>query len=156
MRLDFKKDWLEYIESFLSTNNLKKPTELSHQELTHLFLNLKRRLVKVAKRDIVKSKELNCPTKLLSNLHDFEKSVKAGNDLKPYLSRLTKHLSKLDLLINDWGIHHFHLGNKLDNDGYMNRDKSDPKSDFLLFRLFPATLCFLFKYIRMDHGTNRN
>lgn len=61
--------------------------------------------------------------------------LSVGGDVSPHLSRLilkgfqangpsTSNLKKrrdLDLLLNDWGIHHFHLSTVVESDGFVSR-----------------------------------
>ncbi len=56
-------------------------------------------------------------------------SVEVGGDLTRYLSRGIKHIYQmpgqryLDLLLNDWGIHHLHLSTTVEPDGFVRRTK---------------------------------
>jgi hypothetical protein len=121
MKINFQQDWIEHISQQLTMNSYKIPINIDPKSLTQLFLNLKRRLVKAQKRKIMKSKEFFCPIELLTNLANFEVFVENGKELKPFLSTLTSKLSERDLLINDWGIHHFHLGKQTNKNGYVKR-----------------------------------
>lgn len=57
-------------------------------------------------------------------------SIETGADLTPYLSKRIKHgyqntgqadRQDLDLLLNDWGIHHLHLSTELETGGFVKR-----------------------------------
>jgi hypothetical protein len=77
--------------------------------------------------------------------------IETGKDLSPRLSRGVVHgLVKggrvkanmnfgrrpdLDLLLNDWGIHHLHLPDVLDSDGFVRRNPA-LDMDMLLFVIF--------------------
>lgn len=138
MDINFQQDWIDFIYDYLNANNYPKPKNLKADELTHLFLNLRRRLVLKQKRNVIKSKEFTCPDSLKQNLKHFESAVKSGKELKPFLSTLTKHLSEKDLLINDWGIHHFHLGMELRKDGYSKRT-----GPLIFAKVMPDTIYFI-------------
>ncbi len=45
----------------------------------------------------------------------------AGDDVTPYLSKMLLKSDYEDSLLNDWGIHHFHLGKNVDSSGFINR-----------------------------------
>jgi hypothetical protein len=47
--------------------------------------------------------------------------LQAGTDVRPRLSRGLKERDYDDRMLNDWGIHHMHLGSKLESDGFIER-----------------------------------
>ena len=51
----------------------------------------------------------------------IEQVVREGGDLAPYLSKKIRDLEYNDDLLNDWGIHHLHLGTRIEKDGFVNR-----------------------------------
>jgi hypothetical protein len=78
--------------------------------------------------------------------------IEQGKDLTKYLSRRvttgfalppksgSKRLVKLqhlDLLLNEWGIHHLHISTTIEDDGFVERD--DP----LLFGMFESEAAYL-------------
>jgi hypothetical protein len=76
--------------------------------------------------------------------------IKAGDDLTPHLSRAVAvghqpgatatNLSRRkdrDLLVADWGIHHLHLSETVESDGFVERD------DDLLFAAFTPSDAYL-------------
>jgi hypothetical protein len=86
--------------------------------------------------------------------------IEQGNDLTKYLSRRVRsgfalpvdkpnkknlrRLQHLDMLLNEWGIHHLHLSTNVETDGFVERD--DP----LLFIMFRADRAYL-----LDTGTHK-
>lgn len=50
------------------------------------------------------------PARLQKGLRYLLQDVESGGDLRPYLSTQVDHLKVADGLLNQWGIHHFHLG----------------------------------------------
>jgi hypothetical protein len=62
--------------------------------------------------------------------------------LKPAVKQLAR-LQHLDLLLNDWGIHHLHISTAVAADGFVNRN--DP----LLFAMFEPEMAYL-----LDIGTH--
>ena len=50
------------------------------------------------------------PKNIESGLIDFVRKAKAGEDLKPHLSKNSERLGKPDFMFYDWGVFHFHLG----------------------------------------------
>lgn len=75
-------------------------------------------------RKVSRSKELqqrSLPSDEEAVLCQIENLASSGGDLKPYLHRPIKKSKYNDALLNDWGIHHFHLGSRLEADGFVNR-----------------------------------
>ena len=72
-------------------------------------------------RHILKSKNFSCIPEHRNALAEIEQLILDGGNLSPYLSRRIKKFNYNDLLLNDWGIHHLHLGTEMDPDGFINR-----------------------------------
>jgi hypothetical protein len=77
------------------------------------FLNAYNRRIPAAKpRTVYESRELSIPPEYQKNYDALRALIKAGGDLKPYLSR---HIVKMrrpdwnDGLLNSWGIQHLHF-----------------------------------------------
>lgn len=47
--------------------------------------------------------------------------IQNGEDIKPYLSKKISDLDYNDPLLNDWGIHHLHLGLSIDESDFIER-----------------------------------
>lgn len=135
----------------------KNPTEL-----LVLYLNWLHRLVPVRPREVLRSVEFQQNplsverSDVISQIVD---DIEQGRDLTRYLSRrvqtgfaLPSNLNKkklnqirhLDLLLNDWQIHHLHLSTSAAADGFVQRD--DP----LLFVMFRYNKAYF-----LDIGTHR-
>lgn len=101
----------------------------THDLLTALFnlqdktVNLKRRTVHISKE--LRTKEIEKPYD--DYLKQVRNKFKNGKDINPYLSTMSVKPYKKDLLLYDWGIHHLHLNNKLNDKGFIER------SDYILF-----------------------
>jgi hypothetical protein len=84
--------------------------------------------------------------------------IEGGGDLTKYLSRRVRtgfslppnpkkqlgRLDHLDLLLNEWGVYHFHLSSTVESDRFVERD--DP----LLFAIFRPEKAYL-----LDIGTHK-
>lgn len=91
------------------------------QRMTCIYLGVRRRLVSLNPRRVLKSKDFSCGLKYRGALDQIERIIQDGGDLTPYLSRCIKKVDYNDALLNDWGIHHLHLGTTVESDGFMNR-----------------------------------
>jgi hypothetical protein len=77
------------------------------------YYSARKRKISKARRTVLRSPELNAMVLTAdqeSALNRIEADSKAGADLTPYLSTQITRLSNNDALLNDWGIHHLHLG----------------------------------------------
>lgn len=96
------------------------------------YWNAEARRVPVRKRAVHRSAELTARHASLSleiqnGISKVEQECLAGADLTPRLSRGLKKLDYNDKMLHDWGIHHLHLSDVVENDGYIKR------TDDLLF-----------------------
>lgn len=126
--------WNDYIA--LLRNDLNNSgfstAAMSDEEVFIGFFNWQKRKVRVAKRGIHKSKQFVCPAEFRGVLGRISKRIAAGKDVTPYLSKDIRKLGCQDMMLNDWGIHHLHLGDKIDKRGFIAR------TDALLFVKFTA------------------
>ena len=144
LRIDFKQDWKAHIKNKFQELGFTYNENDSLEENTIRFLRISRRLISKKKRNIFISNTFNVPPGLKSGFDEIVRRLQKGEDVKPYQSRLTKKTDINDLLLNDWGIHHFHLGNSLESDGYINR--TGP----LLYVMLTEDAAYLIAVL--DHG----
>ncbi|ACB85093.1 hypothetical protein [Natranaerobius thermophilus] len=84
------------------------------------YLNYLRKIEIQEAKYIYKSKEFYCPPEHEKGLEKLIDTIEKERDISPYLSTRAKQL-KDDGMFNDWGVLHLHLGNNLDNRGYIER-----------------------------------
>jgi hypothetical protein len=124
------------------------------------YFNWLRRLVPQCPRQLLVSTELAASPKRLDHVQGFDllsRTIAAGGDLTPYLSRGVligwklnpgkplKAQRDLDLLVSDWGVHHLHLGTTLESDGFIAR------ADDLLFAVFTPNSAYALDIL--PHGS---
>ena len=92
-------------------------------ELLTAYYNATRRIVGAGPRTVHRANGFVAPTDpdQARALATIEEKLRRGESVVPYLSRKIRDLSYNDLLFNDWGIHHFHLGTNIEGDGFVNR-----------------------------------
>ncbi|MDE0233918.1 MAG: hypothetical protein OXM62_02810 [bacterium] len=81
-------------------------------------------------RRIIKSKSFSYCPKHHDALAQIEQIIHKGGDITPYLSKNIKKVNYNDAMLNDWGIHHLHLGARIERDGFVER------TDMLLYCRF--------------------
>jgi hypothetical protein len=145
IKMDFVGDWARNIEMELTSLGFAVPGGLSPEELCHRYLNLRRRLVPQVPRRVFTAQEFTCPPCLVADFEAVRRKVEVGEDLRPHLSRGFMDLDSHDMLLNDWGIHHLHLGTKIEADGFVER--TGP----VLFVRFSAKDAYLLSVL--EHGS---
>ena len=86
-----------------------------------LYFKMERYEIKAVPRSIRKSAEFNCLPRHRVGLERLEHAIRSGDDLRPYRSRNTQNTESQDGLLDHWNIHHFHLGNRFEDDGFVER-----------------------------------
>lgn len=114
------------------------------------YLNLIKRLVPSTPRKVLVSKEFKCPPKFSNVVETIKTKIENGDRITPYLSKKISDLDYNDPLLNDWGIHHLHLGNECDakNPNFINRT-----GPLLFIRFTHDTAYFINIY---NHGSWSN
>ena len=110
LKANFTKDWLALLRVQLTGWGYDH-TGLSDNDLPFMYFNAQQRRVSTKKRAVFISDTFSCPPNLQSGWQAFQQAVTIGDDVTPYLSKGIKHINATDGLLNDWGVHHFHLGN---------------------------------------------
>jgi hypothetical protein len=111
---NFKGDWVSYLRNTgLPACDLGYTDSRTPEQNTLRFLNANfRRIPPVKTRNVHVSRELSVPAEYLPDFERLADLIKAGGDLKPYLSRdilKKKRSDKNDGLLNSWGIQHLHF-----------------------------------------------
>jgi hypothetical protein len=130
-------------------------------ELLALFFNWQGRLISSEPRKLMRSTQFDQNTVAAERsgaVLQIIDAIEQGNDLSRYLSRRVRsgfvlpdkpnkknlrRLQHLDMLLNEWGIHHLHLSTNVEIDGFVERGGP------LLFVMFRADRAYL-----LDIGTH--
>ena len=107
------------------------------------YCNASERRIPAHPRQVFWSSELRARESSLSaevrdGLATIEQEVLTGADLSPRLSRFLKRLSYNDKMLHDWGIHHLHFGETVEDDGFVERTE-----DLLFVMRRPDAIYFL-------------
>jgi hypothetical protein len=145
IKIDFAADWAATLEEQVASLGYQIATGLSPGEVCHRYATLRRRLISQRPRTVSAAAGFVCPPDLLAGLALLRKKIEAGEELRPHLSRGLADLDSQDMLLNDWGIHHLHLGTKIEADGFVER--SGP----VLFARFTRDAAYLIAVLK--HGS---
>lgn len=126
LTLNFKNDLDCHINFYFQSLGFSDHSALTGtttEARTNYLLNLLRRLPEKRPRDVYFLENLPTNGPYKDGFKTLFRSIEKGESIRPYLSRKTKNLDYNDLMLNDWGIHHFHLGNTVEKDGFISRTK---------------------------------
>ncbi len=117
--MDFKADWHEALKEIMK-NEWGLDTKAITEDIPVHYFNAAQRRITATPRKVLVSDTFHCPAEHLQGWEQIKRNVIEGKDLNPYLSKFIGKVKKTDLLLNDWGVHHLHLGTALDGQ-YMAR-----------------------------------
>lgn len=148
IEIDFLSDWANILAKELEVRGYSLLGDEDVNNISHKYFNLQKRLITRQKRKIHIAKEFSCPTEHLAGLENLKDKIQKGEDLRLHLSKKIVELNYDDPLLNDWGIHHLHLGTELDKRSFIKR--TGP----VLFSRFDDLNAFFINV--MPHGTWSN
>ena len=156
---DFDRDIREQIFANLPAKVADELASKDTRSLLIIFRNWTTRFVAASPRLVHISKSLaaqrsSIAPQLVSALTAIICKLQSGEDITPHLSDRVldihqtegKRLSKrrdLDLMLNDWGVHHLHLSTQPGQGGFLKRTK---ELLFAVFRPNDAYLIGIFKH----------
>ncbi|SRR5258708_3213043 len=107
---DFKADLLmmarQYLEECWPSKNIPD------RDVLPKYFDSLRRWPAARPRRVWEADDFLCPPKLAKGWELLRNKVRKGEDLRPHLAREHSDLTHLDGLLNEWGVHHLHLGVK--------------------------------------------
>lgn len=111
---DFRTDLLAHIDAQLKElDYVPKAAGDARREPARylmLLLRLLRRIPAAQARRVVQAREFAVPPAHAAGYQTLVRAIESGTPLRPWLSTLVRKLNERDELLDDWGIHHFHLG----------------------------------------------
>lgn len=169
--MDFEKDCRNEILRHLPRDRYDVAATIAlttkrTDDLLITFLNWSSRLVHPHARTVHVSRELSARAAFATYRTDLDRIIKKisdGTDVGPHLSKLIKYgytlpsgsrnlnaRKDMDMLLNDWGVHHLHLSNVIEPDGFVKRDGP------LLFAIFMQTDAYLIDVLGHSDWTNQH
>ncbi|MCF6692680.1 hypothetical protein [Raoultella terrigena] len=105
------------------------------------LINVSERLIKPKKRNVHISTKLIFPKKDERGFYKLIEKMKNGEDINSHLSKLIYNTKKNDGMLLDFGIHHFHLGEKIES-------KKKQKTDGLKNKFIDRTGFLLVAFVK--------
>ena len=121
IEIDLHKDLVAFFRSELTRLGYVGAYEPGDRDLPRIYFDVCKRLVSPGQRKIHKGKGFSCPNEFRNALVTIEGKLQIGESIIPYLSTRITGLHYNDAMLNDWGIHHLHLGDKVESNGFISR-----------------------------------
>jgi hypothetical protein len=113
LKADFTSDWLSILRDTLQNHWGYDISGITDDELPLLYLNAEKRRPDQRPRTVILSDTFSCPDSLQAGWNRLKGMIETGQDITANLSKLITQLINKDSMLNDWGVHHFHLGSDL-------------------------------------------
>ncbi|WP_347505847.1 hypothetical protein [Pseudomonas anguilliseptica] len=113
LKADFVSDWQSYLRESMRVAWGDQVDAIAPNSLPGRFFDSLRRRISAAPRALNVSDVFSVPIGFEQGWATFSGKISQGGDLNPHLSGAHQSLLNHDGLLNDWGVHHFHLGIKL-------------------------------------------
>jgi hypothetical protein len=84
--------------------------QISDDDVLIKFFDSWRRLPSIRPRRLWVADDFRCPLEHAEGWRQLQRKIVGGEDLRPHLSRRHAHLETIDGLLNEWGVHHLHMG----------------------------------------------
>lgn len=121
IEINLWNDYIALLRNHLNSSGFVIYGKMSDEDVFISLFNWQKRKVLPVRRDIYKSREFNCPAHFSNALTNIIDRITTGKDITPYLSKNITMLNYSDSMLNDWGIHHLHLGDKTDSTNFIER-----------------------------------
>jgi hypothetical protein len=122
---DFLADLRRIVVAQLTSDGYSADATLGTEALLWNFLRVRHRSIEKRKRCVewssqLRARQVAMHEHIVSGLGSVVLAAEKGDDLNPYLSRelaSDKAFRREDMMLNELGVHHFHLGAGLDSRG---------------------------------------
>jgi len=121
MNIDFRADWVAILKAEICSLGYKVDPKLDTRSISETYFNLQRLRISATPRMVLISREFSCPADLTSGLELIKDKASKGEDLRPHQSCEFADPNYNDRLLNDWDIHHLHLGIQIQANGFVER-----------------------------------
>lgn len=110
LTIDFLADWTSQIARDLTNLGYSVDPADSPRDLGVKYFNVLKRRVPTRPRKVHVASLFACPADQQAGCDQLREKFERGDDVNPHLSTALLRADYSDGLLNDWGIHHFHLG----------------------------------------------
>ena len=119
--IDFRSDWNSILKTEIQSLGYIVDPTWDERTTSDAYFNIQRLLIGSLPRNVLTSRDFSCPSEFVTVLESIKSKARKGESLRAYQSRNIENPLFNDALLNDWDIHHLHLGKQLDSDGFVAR-----------------------------------
>ena len=120
ININLFQDWMNLLKNELEEVGYDM-SNIENEKIPIIYYSLKISLIEMKPREIKVSKEFHYPKNLEKGWGVLKNNIESGRNLNIHLGRGIKKLENQDGLLNSWGVYHFHLGEDLKDDGFIER-----------------------------------
>jgi hypothetical protein len=110
LKADFEADLKAHARSVLAADWGFEIAAIRDKNILIHFFDADRRRIAAHPRTVETADDFSCPPVQQSGWKTLQEKICNGDDLRPHMSTGHKSLVNRDGLLNEWGVHHFHLG----------------------------------------------
>lgn len=146
MIIDLQNDYKKIMIEKIKKSGLKIPDTYDDEVLIVKYYAFLRKKAFAGPHEIKRSKHFYCPPKVLKGFSKLEDIIKYGGDITPYFNRAAFNLDDFDDMFSDWGIMHFHLGEKL-----IEGEQIVERGGYILFAYHRDNIVYFINIYRHGH-----
>ncbi len=120
LKADFVSDWLSSLKDILENAWGYNIDGIKDEELPYIYFNAEKKRPRLRRRNVILADTFECPTDLQAGWDRLKDLIETGRDITPHLSKSVIRPNDRDSMLDDWGVHHFHLGEELEK-GFVKR-----------------------------------
>src|SRR5689334_11047256 len=121
VEMDLYGDWIEALQTELVASGYALRNDDPPMNVALKCFNVRFRRIDAKPRAVHLASSLTCPDTHKRGLQSLQDKARRGDSLQAHLSRRLLDVNYHDPLLNDWGLHHLHLGEVLDGTGFVER-----------------------------------
>ena len=123
LRADFEVDLKTHTRRVLTAAWGSEIATIDDANILIHFFDAERRRIAARPRAVAIADDFTCPADQQTGWNALQEKIRNGDDLGPHMSKKHESILNKDGLLNEWGVHHFHLGTNQDrrNPGYIER-----------------------------------
>jgi hypothetical protein len=110
LKADFSSDLIAHTKHLLKARWGSEIDQIKDRDILIYFRDSLRRQIATCPREVKIASDFRCPPGRESDWNTIQEKVRKGEDLGPHLSEGHSSLFNWDGLLNEWGVHHFHIG----------------------------------------------
>lgn len=115
-KADFFDDWVSILKDTLSSRWGYDVSSIPDSDIPLVYFNSEKKRPEKQIRKLILADSFSCPQEVRVGWEKLRERVESGKDLTLNLSKkIHKHNYK-DPMLNDWGIHHFHLNENMNGE----------------------------------------